>query len=426
MAAAQQEQKTSRASTVQIVKTPLGMEAWLVEDYTVPLVALDFAFTAGAAQDPQGKAGVTNIMAGLLDEGAGELTADAFHQALDETAVELSFNAGLDAFSGDLKTLTRHTGEAFELLRKAINEPRFDDDAIERLRSQVIAGLKRESTDPDSMVAKAWREAAFGDHPYGRSSSGDLKSVPAITREDIVAVHKRLFARSNLKIAAVGAIDAAKLAVLLDSTFGALPAGPDLVPIRDVTPAEDMRKVIDLDVPQTSIRFSLPGIARKDPDFVAGFVLNHILGGGVFSARLFKEVREKRGLAYSVWSGLQTYDHAAVFSGGTSTKNERAAESVQVIEEEIAKLMTEGPTEQELASAKKYLIGSYPLRFDTSTKIAGNLVHLQLEDHPVEYLDQRNGLIDAISLDDLRRVGNRLFKDRKLLVAAVGRPVGMN
>lgn len=425
MTAVQQQQTASRASKVQIVKTAKGIEAWLVEDYTVPLVAMDFAFTAGAAHDPDGKAGVANIMSGLLDEGAGDLDAAAFHRALDDTAVELSFHAGLDSFGGDLKTLTRHTEDAFELLRKAVNEPRFDADAIERLRSQVVAGLKREATDPDAMVAKAWREAAFGDHVYGRPTSGDLKSVASITRDDIVSIHKRLFARSNLKIAVVGAIDATQLAALIDSTFGALPEQPDIGTIADVVVADAERKVIGLDVPQTSIRFSLPGVARDDDDFVPAFVLNHILGGGVFSARLFKEVREKRGLAYSVWSGLQTYDHAAVFSGGTSTKNERAAESISVIEEEIAKLTADGATDQELASAKKYLIGSYPLRFDTSTKIAGNLVHLQLEGHPVEYLDERNGLIEAVTQDDLRRVAARLFKGKKLLVAAVGRPEGL-
>jgi zinc protease len=423
--AAQQGQTASRASKVQKVVTPLGIEAWLVEDYTVPLVAMDFAFTAGASNDPAGKPGVANMMAALLDEGAGEMNAEAFHRALDDTAVELSFHSGTDTLNGDLKTLTRHTDEAFELLRKAVNEPRFDDDAVERLRSQVIAGLRREAKDPDSMVTRAWREASYGDHPYSRPVSGTLESVPTITRDDIVAAHKRLFARDLLKIAVVGAIDAGRLAGLLDKTFGALPPQSDLPEIPEVEVATATRKIVALDVPQTTIRFSLPGIPRHDPDFMAAIVLNHILGGGVFSARLFKEVREKRGLAYSVWSALQTFRHSPLFSGGTSTKNERAAESISVIEEEIAKLTADGPTGQELASAKKYLIGSYALRFDTSTKIAGNLVHLQVDGYPVEFLDQRNDLIEAVTLEDTRRVARRLFEGKKLLVAAVGKPEGL-
>ncbi len=280
--AAQQGQTASRASNVQKVVTLRGIEAWLVEDYTVPLVAMDYAFTAGASSDPTGKPGVANMMAALLDEGAGDMNAEAFHRALDDTAVELSFHSGTDTLNGDLKTLTRHTDEAFELLRKAVNEPRFDDDAVERLRSQVIAGLRREAKDPDSMVTRAWREASYGDHPYSRPVSGTMESVPTITRHDIVATHKRLFARDLLKIAVVGAIDAGRLAGLLDKTFGALPAQSDLPEIPEVEVATATRKIVALDVPQTTIRFSLPGIPRYDPDFMAAIVLNHIHGGGVF------------------------------------------------------------------------------------------------------------------------------------------------
>jgi len=420
----QQAAAASRAARVQKVACPSGIEVWLVEDYTVPLVAVDFAFTAGAAQDPEGKAGVTNMLAGLLDEGAGDLDADAFHRTLDEKAVELSFHATHDAFFGDMKTLTRHLDDAFALLALAVNEPRFDPDAVERVRSQVVAGLKRDARDPDAMVARAWRKASFPGHPYGRPMRGDLDSIPAIGRDDIIAMHKRILARGALRIAVVGAIDAQTLSRSVERTFGALPETGDVAPIADVTPVHGRREIVDVDVPQTSLRFSLPGIARHDDDYFAAIVLNHIIGGGVFSARLFKEVREKRGLAYSVWSQVQAHDHTAFFAGGTSTKNERAAESIAVIEEEIAKIIASGPTSSELDKAKKFLIGSYPLRFDTSTKIAGNLVQLQLDGRPVEFLDRRNDLIEAQTLDDMRRVGKRLFEGKQLLVVAAGRPVG--
>jgi zinc protease len=340
--------------------------------------------------------------------------------------VEISFSAGRDSFNGRMKTLTRHLDAAAGLLRLAVCEPRLDEDAIERVRSQMIASLKREAKDPDALAGKAWREAAFGTHPYALPSRGDLDTIPAITREDLIAMRKRLMARGNLKIAVVGAIDAAKLALLLDDIFGALPARGDLAPVPDVTMASmGERRIVDLDVPQSTIRFGLPGLSRHDPDFWAGVVVNHILGGGVFSARLFREVREKRGLAYSVHSQLVNYDHADLFSGGTSTKNERALESLSVIEDEIRQLAEEGPTEEELDKARKYLIGSYALRFDTSTKIAGNLAHLQVEGYPVEFLDERNGHIAAVTLEDTKRVARRLFLGKKLLVAAAGRPTGM-
>ncbi len=416
----------SRAETVQKVVTPLGLEAWLVEDYAVPLVAFDFAFKGGASQDPAGKGGVAHMLSALLDEGAGPYDSDGFHRALDDRAVELSFHAGHDNFQGELKTLSKHVDEAFDMMRVAVCEPRLAEDAIERVRSQIVAGLKHEAKDPNTLAGRAFRKAAFGDHPYARSSQGDLDSIPQITRDDIAAFHRNALTRGNLKIAAVGAIDAARLASLIDKAFSALPATPHLLAIPDVTPMTDgARTIIDLDVPQTTIRFGLPGIHRHDADYVPAVVLNHILGGGSFSARLFKEVREKRGLAYSVHSQLSNYDHAALFTGGTSTKNDRAAESLAVISEEIEKLRSEGPTDMELEKAKKYLIGSYALRFDTSTKIAGNLVAMQTDGYPVDYLDRRNGLIGAVTMEDIKRVANRLFDGKALLVTAAGRPEGM-
>ena len=415
----------SRASKVQQIVTPKGIPAWLVEDYAVPLVAFDFAFKAGATNDPQGKAGATSMLSALLDEGAGDLDSDAFHRALDDRAIEIAFHAGHDTLSGDLKTLSRNTDEAFRLLRLAVNEPRFDADAIERVRAQTIAGLKHEANDPDAQAGRAWRRTAFAGHPYERPTSGDLESVPAVTREDIAALHRKLMARGNLRIAAVGAIDAKTLAANIDAVFGDLPEKPDVAEVPEFVAVTGKREIVDLDIPQTALRFSLPGIPRNDPDFMAAVVMNHILGGGSFSSWFFREVREVRGLAYSVWSHLQNYNKAALFSGGTSTKNERAAESMAVIEEQIAKLIGEGPSADELDKAKKYLIGSYALRFDTSTKIAGNLVSLQVEDYPVEFLDLRNGLIAAVTLEDIARVSKRLFEGKKLLVAAAGRPVGL-
>ncbi|MBV9222224.1 MAG: insulinase family protein, partial [Methylobacteriaceae bacterium] len=303
---------------------------------------------------------------------------------------------------------------------------RLDLEPIERVRGQLSAGLRREAEDPDVLAHKAWRADAFPGHPYGRPKRGSLDSVAQITRDHLVELMRRAFARDELKVAVVGAIDAAKVARMLDDVFGGLPATGD----RDAVPQVNVaglgsRRVVDLDVPQTTIAFGRTGIARKDPDHMAAYVVNHILGGGVFSARLFKEVREKRGLAYSVYSSLSTYDHAACFLGGTSTKNERALESLQIIESEIDSLLREGPTEDELDKAQKYLIGSYDLRFDTSTKIAGQLAHLQVEGFDVSYLDERNKEIAAVTLDDARRVGKRLFGDGKLAVAMAGRPVGV-
>jgi zinc protease len=416
----------SRAGKVQKIATPSGLTAWLVEDYAVPLVAMEFSFKGGTSQDTAEKAGAAAMLAALLDEGAGDLDSQAFHRALEEKAIELSFGAGRDFFSGQLRTLAKYIDRAFELTRLAVTAARLDDTAIERVRAQLAAGIRSEANDPDAMAGNAWRAHAFPQHPYGLSWKGTLDTIARVTRDDLVALKGRALARDALKIAIVGAIDAKRAAALLDVAFGDLPARGHLTPVADIAVHElGGRHIVDLDVPQATIRFGSPGIARKDDDHMAAVVVNHILGGGVFSARLFKEVREKRGLAYSVYSHLSTYEHAAVFSGGTSTKNERAAESLKVIQEQIADLAAKGPTPKELDKARNFLIGSYDLRFDTSSKIASQLVTLQNEGFDADYLDKRNPLIAAVSKSDAARVAKRLLGGGKLLVTVAGRPQGM-
>jgi zinc protease len=415
---------TSHASRIQTVRSPGGIEAWLIEDYTVPLIALQFGVPGGSAQDPPGKAGVAHFLSGILDEGAGPYDSQAFHERLDDFAIELHFDADRDGLSGHLKTLVKHRDEAFEMLRLALNEPRFDAEPLDRVRAQIEAGLRHESTDPDTMANRAWFKTAFPDHPYGRPVKGTLDSLPRIGRDDLIAYRERIVARDSLKIAVVGAIDAEALAHELDRVFGSLPARAEPVPVATVAPMMiGTRQIIDLDIPQSSIRFGSAGIDRKDPDWVAATLVNHVFGGGTFSSRLFQEVREKRGLAYSVYSQLMPLDHAPLLLGGTSTKNERAFESLAIIEQEIASLIAEGPSADELDKAKKFQIGSYALRFDTSTKIASQLVQIQMDDLGIDYMDRRNSLVAAVTLDDVRRTAKRLFGNGKLLVTMVGRPV---
>jgi zinc protease len=417
----------SRAENVQRVVTPGGIEAWLVESYAVPLVALEFSARGGAAQDPAGKEGLATLLAGLLDEGAGPYDSRAFHRAVEDLAVHIGFGADRDSLSGHLQTLSRNIDQAFALLKLALNDARFDADAIERVRGQLAAGIKRDANDPDAMVAKAFREAAFPGHPYGRPTRGELDTLERLTRSDLEAMRGRLFARDNLKIAVVGAIDAVTLATRLDETFGGWSQRGDLAPVSDIAVHDvGARKIIDLDVPQSTMRFGRPGIAKKDPDYFAALVANHILGGGVFTARLFNEVREKRGLAYSVYSQLNEYDHCPMMIGAAATKNERAGETLEVLEEQCRLLSSEGPSPDELDKARKFLTGSYALRFDTSTKIAGQLVNIQLDGLEPSYLDERNAKIDAVTLEDARRAAQRLLGDGKLLVAVAGRPRGIS
>ena len=416
----------SRASRVQKLRSPGGIEAWLVEDYTIPLLAVNFGFKGGAAQDPLHKSGIATLLAGLLDEGGGPLDSAAFHQALDDRAIELSFSADRDALHGRMKTLSRNAERAFELLGFAVGEARIDPESLERVRGQIAAALKRELNDPDQAAARLFRAHSYPNHPYGQPVKGDLAILPTITRDDIVAMRTRIMARDNLKVAVVGAIDAATLGREIDRVFAALPARADLVSVPTVTiSGVGTRHVTKIDVPQSTIRFGRQGIMRDDPDFDAATVVNHCLGAGTFTSRLYKEVREKRGLCYSVHSQNSELDHAAMLVGATSTKNERAQEAIDVIGGEIDQMAKGGIGAEELDKAKRYLIGSYALRFDTSRKIAGHLVGLQLDGYDVSRLDQRNAKIAAVSVEDAARTAERLLGDGQLLLAIAGKPIGL-
>jgi zinc protease len=415
----------SRAANVERVTTPLGLEIWFVRDDTLSMLSVEYAFRGGAAQDPAARPGVANMVAGLLDEGAGPLDARAFHERLEARAITLHFSADRDTMRGSIRTLSEHRAEAFELARLALAAPRFDTEAVERIRAALLAGLRRRATSPNDIASRRWSELAFPGHPYGRAVEGTIESVPQIAAEDLRAFARRNFARSNLKIAAVGSIDAKDLAALVDKLFGGLPEKAELAAVADATPQTGVREVVELNVPQTVILFGGAGLKRADPDFIPAYVLNHILGGGTFTSRLYREVREKRGLAYSISSYLAPYDYAGLFLGSVSTRNDRAQQSLDIIVEEIRRIAAEGPTADELAKAKSFLIGSYALRFDTSGKIAGQLLSLQLENLGVDYLDKRKALIEGVTDADIRRAAKRFLADARLLVLMVGRPTGV-
>jgi zinc protease len=409
------------ATKIQHLISPGGIEAWFVQDATVPLIAMEYAFGGGATQDPTDKPGVGNLVADLIDEGSGDLDSKTFHERLDRRAIELSFSSTRDYFRGSLRMLKDNKDEAFDLLRMALTSPHFDSADVERIRAQVISGLRRDTTNPTSLASRKFLEIAFGDHPYGRQASGTLESVPKIDVADLKDYVRRVLARDTLKIAVVGDVDPATLGQLLDKTFGGLPAKANLTPVPDIEAAKPpQRAFIPLDVPQTAVMFGGPGFRRHDPNFMAGYVVNHILGGGGLSSRLYREVREKRGLAYSIYESLLWMDHSAVFVGNTGTRADRAGETVEAIDKEIRRMAEEGPTQKELDEAKSYLKGSQMLALDTSSKLASALLQYQLDRLPIDYIEKRNAIVDAVTLDDAKKAAQRLW-GQGLLTVIVGR-----
>ena len=412
------------AMEIKRVISPGGIEAWLVESHANPLIAMRFAFRGGAAQDPRDRQGLAYFVSGMMDEGAGGLDSVAFQERLQSLATRMDFDAGRDVMLGNVQMLTANKDESFELLRLAMSKPRFDADAIERVRGQIIAGLKFDENDPEEVASLAWDRLAFRDHPYGRPIKGTKASIAAITRDDLQGYLRRVFARDKLAITVVGDIDAETLGRALDHVFGALPQRSELAPVADVKPPlGPAREIIEMNVPQSVAQFGHRAFSRKDDDFMAAYILNYIIGGGGFSSRLMEEVREKRGLAYSVHSNLFPYQHGAVFVGNVATQNERVGQSLEVIESELRRLAEEGPSAEELAGAKSYLTGAYALRFESSSSIANQLLWIQIEDLGIDYIDRRNTLIEEVSLDDIRRVARRLIEADRLITTIVGKPV---
>jgi zinc protease len=416
---------SASAMTIEKITSPSGIDAWLVREQSTPLVALNYAFNGGSSQDAADKAGTANLVGDMLDEGAGDLDSKAYHERLENHAIELSFQVGRDNVHGSLRTLNEHRDEAFDLLGLALNKPRFDADSLERVRGQELAGLRRESTSPNNLASRSWWETAFAGHPYGREPKGTLESVPRITADDLRGYVHRVFSRKDLTISIVGDVDAKAAGELIDRAFAGLPATSELQPVPAATLAgAGKRIVIDVNVPQAVMTFGGNGIARNDPDFMAAYVVNHILGGGSFSSRLYSEVREKRGLAYGVSNQLVWFRHAAVVLGGTATRADRTAEAIDIIARETKRMADEGPTPDELAAAKSFLKGTYALGLDTSAKIAAQLTQIQLDKLGIDYIQKRGALIDGVSIDDAKRVAKRLYGNG-MLVTVAGRPKGL-
>ncbi len=413
------------AVDIQEVTSPGGFTAWLVEEHSIPFVSLEIRFKGGASLDRPGKRGAVNLMTGLIEEGAGDLNAQEFAKAQEELAARYEFDVHDDSLAISARFLTEYRDASVDLLKLALTEPRFDEDAVERVREQVLSIIRSDSTDPDDIASRTFDALAFGDHPYGSSLNGTLDSVAALTRDDIVTAHADVLTRDKVYVGAVGDITAEELGVLLDRLLGDLPETGASMPDEAELSLTGGVTVVPFDTPQSVAVFGHSGIRRDDPDFFAAFVMNQILGGGNFSSRLMQEVREKRGLTYGVYSYLVDKDYAQMVMGRFASANERIADAIAVVRDEWAKIAEEGVTEKELADAKTYLTGAYPLRFDGNAQIAGILVGMQLSDLPIDYIATRNDKVNAVTLEDIKRVAARLVRPDALRFVVVGQPVGL-
>lgn len=417
----------SVAADIEEVRSPAGITAWLVQEPSIPMIALEVQFRGGSSLDPAGKEGLANFLSGMLDEGAGDLDSQAFQTRLEDLAVSLSFSTRRDGFSGSMRTLSENAEEAFDLLRLSLTEPRFDSEPFERIRSQIVTGIRAQAQNPNTIVGRTLFETLYPDHPYGRPSRGTAETVAAITADDLRAFVSNRFAKDNMVVGVVGDVTPEKLGDLLDRAFGALPASaPVSLTVPDVEPATDGRLiVVERPIPQSILMWAMPGIKRDDPDYFAAVLMNRVLGGGSFTSRLYAEIREKRGLAYSVYSAVVPYEHSGIILGGVGTQNAQLSESLGLIRSEIARMSSEGITPDELKAAKTYTTGAFPLTLDSNGRIARALVTLQVLDLGIDYLDRRADLVNSVTLDDIKRVAARLLDTDAMTVVVVGDPEGV-
>lgn len=413
------------AVEIQEVTSPGGIEAWLVQEESIPFTAIEVRFAGGGALDEPGKRGATNLMMALLEEGAGDLDAQEFTAARESLAASFEFDTYEDSVAISARFLTENRDEAVALLREAILNPTFAPEDIERVREQVLSIIRSDATDPNAIAGRTFDEMAFGDHPYGSSLDGTVESVSGLTRDDIVEAHDNALARDRIYVGAVGDIGPDELGELLDELLGDLPETGAPFP-EDVDVAlEGGVTVVPFDTPQSVALFGHSGIERDDPDFFPAYVANEIFGGSGMQSRLMEEVREKRGLTYGIGSYLVPKDHAELVMGQVASQNDRIAAAIDVVKEEWQRISENGVTEEELEAAKTYLTGAYALRFDGNGPIARILVGMQMDDLPVDYIATRNDRIRAVTLDDIRRVAERIYRPEDLHFVVVGQPEGL-
>ncbi|QDY69939.1 M16 family metallopeptidase [Qingshengfaniella alkalisoli] len=414
------------ALDIEQVETPGGINAWLVQEPSIPFVALELLFRGGTSLDTVEKSGAVNLMTGLLEEGAADMTAEDFATAREELAASFRFETGEDFVSVSAEFLSENKSDAVDLLRSALIEPTFDESAVERVRAQVLSGLRSDAEDPNAIASKAFSEQIFGNHPYAKTQSGTIETVTSLTRDDLVAAHRQALTKDRVYVSAVGDISPDELSDLLETLLGDLPQSDTALPGRADPDFSGQIDVLPYNSPQSVIQFGQPGLSRDDPDFFAAYVLNHVIGGGGFGSRLMEEIREKRGLTYGVSSYLVQKEEADLYLGALSTANTSAGDVVTLIRDTWQDVAENGITQDELDKAKTYLTGEFPLRFDGNGRIASILVGMQADDLPIDYADTRNAKVEAVTLEDVNRVARQLLDPGALTFVVVGQPEGLS
>ncbi len=401
-----------------------GITAWLVEDHSVPVISMSFAFDgAGAVLESPDKQGLVQLLSNTMDEGAGDLNSQAFQKALLDNSITLNFSGGRDSFSGFLNTLTDEKQKAFDLLEMTLKNPRFDKEPLERMRQANLSRIRGDLSDPNWMASRITNDRAFEGHPYSQNSGGTLTTLKNLTAEDLKGFASKELSQDRLLIGVSGDITANELSKSLDDIFGELPENAPEKSVEDTSlPNKGKTYFHRVKIPQASVQMVLPGIKRNHPDYYPFQVMDQIFGAGGFGSRLTENIREKKGLAYGIYSYLQRLDHAQLYYISSSTKNGTINDLREGVLEEIAKLRETPVNKKEIKEAKDYIIGSLPLGLTSTSAIAKTLVGLQSEELPIDYLDTVRDHIEKVSSKDVARVANKVLNKGDILTIIVGNP----
>ena len=410
---------------IQELTSQNGTKFWLAQEKSIPFVSLEIRFRGGTSMDDNKTRGAVSFMTAMLEEGAGELDAQAFSKARDSIAASFNFDVSRDNLSVSARFLSDTREEAIQLLKQALTTPRFDKEAMERVRKQIISIIASNQKNQNKIAQSKLYELTFPDHIYSSSGLGSTEKITLLNGNDLRQAHKVAITRDRISVSIVGDISEIQAIEMLDELLENLPNSSKLLPKRVRANLDLGTVLVDYPSPQSVAFFTFKGISRTDQDFFAAFVMNHILGGGGFNSRLMKKIREERGLTYSVNTSLAQYDHAELYLGMFQSSNDKISEAIGILKKEIALLANNGVNQEELEEAKKFLIGAYPLRFDGNVRIANILAGMQFMGLDKEYIKLRNVMVSGVTSEDVARVAERLLSSKEFTLVVVGKPEGL-
>jgi len=410
---------------IQQWQTTTGAEVYFVENHDLPIVDLSVNFSAGSVRDTAEKSGLAGITRYLMALGAAGMSDEVIANKMADIGAILGGEFTSDRATFKLRTLSsvREQTQALEVFVKVLQKPDFPQTVLDREKARIIAGLQESATQPESIANKAFMAALYGKHPYSLEESGEVETVSKINREDLQAFYAKYYGAKGSVIAMMGDLTREQANQIAENLSGNLPKASAPEPIPSVIlPSQAIEQRIAHPASQSHILLGYPGIKRGDADLFPLYVGNYILGGGGFVSRLTEEVREKRGLVYSVYSYFMPMAELGPFQIGLQTKKEQADVALNLVRETFDKFLKDGVTEKELTAAKANIIGGFPMRIDSNAKILDYLAMIGFYHLPLNYLDEYNGNVDKVTVAQIKETFNRRLKPENFVTIVVGDP----